>query len=569
MQDIRTILSMAGRRLAATSFLAALHVAALVAAAIALALAVADRVGAAPFVAWAWVAPGLAVAALAAAALLWRRRNRSAIHVAVTVDERLALRERLSTALHCAERDDAFARAAVADAVSAARDPRCREMVRRYFRVQPPRRWWISPLLAIAAAGVFMAPQASLFAREVPADDQAMEEAQKTTAAAVDVIVKQIEERPELRQELEGLVDELAKEAGKPGEFGSPEDLKRDALKKVTEISKKLDEIVNGEKGKTAKAIEQMMAKLETPADGPAKELAEALAKGDFQAAQKAMQKLADEAKAGQLDPAQKEQLAQQLQAMGDQLGDLAKKQDALQQALQQAGLNPQLANNPQALQQALQQAQNLNPQQQQQLQQMVQAQQAAQQMCQGLGQLCQGMAQAMQQGNMNQAGQQGMQAAGQLGQMEQLQQLLQQAQACAGQCQGQGLGQGMSLAQALQQQGGGMGQWGQGSGGKAPLSPTPTGTVLKKENVPVVDGEIIASMLIDGQPIRGDSKAQLRDFVRSVAEGFDEAQQEDPLPRQYHDMQKHYFGELQKQVEAVKAAEVPAKKEEPRPEGK
>jgi hypothetical protein len=567
MQDIRTILSMAGRRLAATRFLAAFHVVALVAAAIALALAVADRVTAAPFVAWAWVAPSLALAALAAAALLWRRRNRSAIHVAVAVDERLALRERLSTALHCSERDDAFARAAVADAVSAARDPRCREMVRRHFRVQPPRRWWISPLLAVAAAGVLMAPQARLFAREVPADEQAMEDAQKATAAAVDVIVRQIEERPELRQELEGLVDELAKEAGKPGEFGSPEDLKRDALKKVTEIGKKLDEIVNGEKGKTAKAIEQMMAKLETPADGPAKELAEALAKGDFQAAQKAMQKLADEAKAGQLDPAQKEQLAQQLQAIGDQLGDLARKQDALKQALQQAGLNPQLANNPQALQQALQQAQNLNPQQQQQLQQMVQAQQAAQQMCQGLGQMCQGMAQAMQQGQM---GQQGQNAANQLGQMEQLQQLLQQAQACAGQCQGQGLGQGMSLAQALQQQqGGGMGNWGQGAGGKAALSPTPTGTVLKKENVPVVDGEIIASMLIDGQPIRGDSKAQLRDFVRSVAEGFDEAQEEDPLPRQYHEAQKHYFGELQKQVEAVKAAEDGAKKEEPKPEGK
>ena len=95
-----------------------------------------------------------------------------------------------------------------------------------------------------------------------------------------------------------------------------------------------------------------------------------------------------------------------------------------------------------------------------------------------------------------------------QLGQLEQMQQLLQQAQAAASACQGegQGLGQGMSMAQAMRQwmQGGGMGQRGQGSGGKAPNSRTPFGRRLQKADVPVVDGEIIASMLIDGTPMRG-----------------------------------------------------------------
>ncbi|MDY7108231.1 MAG: hypothetical protein SYC29_06295, partial [Planctomycetota bacterium] len=230
--------------------------------------------------------------------------------------------------------------------------------------------------------------------------------------------------------------------------------------------------------------------------------------------------------------------------------------QQQLQQALQQAGLDPQLANNPQALQQAIQNAGNLNQQQKQQLQQMAQAQQQACQMCQGLGGAFQQMAQAMQgQGQMGRAARQ---MAGQLNQMEQLQMLLQQAQAAANQCKEgcQGLGNGLTLQQALQKwtQGGGMGRWGQGEGGKAPIAPTPSGTRMVKADAPVVPGEIIGSTLVDGSPVTGETKAKLREVDAKLAEGYDEAQNEDPLPRRYHETLKHYFGELAKQVEATLA---------------
>lgn len=559
MKEIRDLIRLAAVRLEMTSFIGALHLVAIVVASLAFVLALADRAPADAFVRWAWVAPGLAALALVASLVVWSRSRTSEVQVAVAVDERLDLRERLSTALHCGERKDVFARAAIADAVSTASDPRAREAVRRKFKVQAPSTWWISPLIAVAAVGVLFLPQANLFAEPDEAAQAEIDKATKEAQDTVQVVAKVIEDKPELAAELEGLADKLAKNAGTSDELAKPEDIKRDALKKVTELNKKLDDIINGEKGKTAKAVEEMMAKLRTPNDGAGKELAEALAKGDFSKAKQALEKMLQDAKNGNMDAKQQEQLAQQMADMARQLEDLAQQQKALERALKQAGLNPQLAQDPKALQQALQQAQNLNPQQAQQLQQMMQAQQAAQQMCQGLGQACQQMAQALNQGQLGQAGAQ--QMANQLNQMEAMQQLLQQAQAAANQCAGQcnGLGQGMSLSQALGQwkQGGGMGKWGQGSGGAAPKSTAPYGTVLTKEAVPVGEGDIIASTLVKGTPIKGESKAKLRDIIASENVGYDEAQNEDPLPRRYHEAQKHYFGELQKQVEAMKSEDV------------
>ncbi len=99
------------------------------------------------------------------------------------------------------------------------------------------------------------------------------------------------------------------------------------------------------------------------------------------------------------------------------------------------------------------------------------------------------------------------------------------------------------------------MGQRGQGSGGKAPISRTPTGTTLTKADAPLGPGEIIASMLIDGTPMKGESRAKLKKAVSAAAAGYDEALNEAALPRRYHEPQKHYFGELEAQVDAVTAS--------------
>jgi hypothetical protein len=556
MNEIRMLLSNARRRLEMSSFIAVLHGVAIALAAALLALVVADRAPGEPFVAWVWIVPALCGVSLLAAVMLWSRRRLSELQVALAVDDRLDLREKISTALHCCKRDDAFAQAAVEDAVTTARDPRVRETLRRRFKVVAPRRWWISPLIVAAAMLASFLPQADLFAREETVDEQASHEARQEADETIETIVQTIGDKPQLNAELADLLGDLNKDDRTAQPLEKPEEVKREAIKKVTELNKRLDEIIAGEKGKTAKAVEEMLAKLKAPESGLAKDLAEALQRGDFEAAKQALEKMAQQAQSGDMSQEQKEKLAQQMQQMADHLQQLARQQQQLQQALQQAGLNPQLANNPQALQQAIQNAQNLNQQQKQQLMQMAQAQQQACQMCQGLGAACQQMAQAMQgQGQLGQAGQQ---MAGQLNQMEQLQMLLRQAQAAANQCQGQcqGLGKGLTMQQALQQwlQGGGMNDWGQGAGGKAPIAPTPFGNKVVKADAPVVPGEIIASTLVDGAPVTGETKAKLKEVNAELAKGYDEAQNEDPLPRRYHETLKHYFGQLRKQVEATLA---------------
>ncbi len=546
MNDIRTLLRIAVRRIELGAFLGRAHQVAVWFAAAALLLMLIDRMPAASIVPWIWVGPALGVVALAVVLAWWSRGRCSEIQVAMAVDERLDLREKLSTALHCQGRDDAFAQAAIEDAVRTARHPRVREQVSRRFAVTAPRRWWMTPALVLAVVAASLLPQGDLFARETPID-VAVVKAQKQADESIDAVIKAIEEQPQLSSELSDLLGELTKEGTDPDALRTPEQVKRDAIKKVTDLSKRLDEIVNGEKGMTAQALNRALRQIKSPPDGPAKDLADALARGDFRAAQKALAELQAKAQNGQLTEEQKKQAAAQLQNLADQLEKLAQQQQQLEDALKQAGLDPQLAKNPQALQQALQDNQNLNDQQKQQLQQMALAQQAAGQMCQSLGQACQGMAQGMMMGQ----GQLGQAMSQQLTQLEQMQMLLQQAQAAANACQGQsqGLGQGLSMQAALQQwmnsQGGAFGNPGRGAGGKAPIAPTPTRTRIVQAPIKTTEGDIIARQLIDGPQFVGESRKPVSEVVAEVVEGYDEAVIEGKLPRKYHDAHKHYFGEL------------------------
>jgi hypothetical protein len=553
MNDIRSILKIAARRLSLSSLLAHAHAAVVVLAAVVLVLLLAERVGPATFWPWRWLLPALAAAAALAAGWRWAGRRPTEIQVAVAVDDRLDLRERLSTALHVERRADPFARAAVEDAVGTARDPRVREQLRRRFAVQSPRRWWLGPLLLVVVIGVWFVPAMDLFARE-PEPDPEIDRTILQREEAIEAVMQPIRQNPELDKAFEDLQGQLAEDAPSPDALRTREEVRRDAIKKLTDINKRLEDILTGPKGQTAEALDKALSNLKTPEEGPAKDLADALARGDFKAAQKALAELRAAAEKGDLTPEQMKQLGEQLADIAKQLEQLANQQAQLEQMLQQAGLDPQLAQNPQALQQALQNNPNLNQQQKQQLMQMAQAQQQACQMCKGLGQGLAQMGQAMMNG---QPGQMGQQAGDQLNQMEALQQMLKQAQAAANACHGQcqGLGQGLALQWWQQNQGGAFGGPGQGQGGKAPIAPTPTGTKIVKTPTKTGEGDIIAREFFDGQNVVGESTVQLKQVAAAVAEGYDEAQNEDVVPPPYQDAHKHYFGELKKVVEAQERA--------------
>ncbi len=563
MNEIRALLKIVARKLELTTFIGRLHLTGIMAAGIALGLMLVERTASsAAFVPWVWVGPVLGGLAIGVALFLWMRQRPTEAHVALVVDDRLELREKLSTAIHCQGRDDAFAQAALQDAVAVASDARTHELARRRFAVTPPAAWWVSPLIVLAAVMLSLVHPRNLFAKNPDAAANVVE-AKLESEKTIEAVIKSIQDKPELSKEL--AMGEISPEGTDPNAIRRPEEFKQNALKKLTELNKKLDDILNGEKGKTAEALEKSLNQLKSPEDGPAKEMADALAKGDFAAAQKAMEEMMKKAENGQMDEKEKQKLAEQLKDIADQLDKLAQQQQQLENALKQAGMDPNLAKNAQALQQAMQNNQNLNQQQKQQLQQMAQAQQAAAQACKGLGQAFQQMAQACQgqQGQQGQ-GQQMAQAAGQmgqqLGQLEQMQQMLQQAQAAMNQCQGQcnGLGQGLNMQQAMQQwsaKNGNQGQWGRAAGGQSQFAKTPTGTKIEQGNVKTDEtGDIIAKQLFEGQQVRGESKAALVKVVEAARKGVDEAQTEDQLPRIYQEAQQHYFGELEKLTKPVEA---------------
>jgi len=559
MDDIRRLIALASRRLAATSMLDWLSRAAMVAGGLVLALMIADRLPESPFVPWTWAAPVIAVLAVLVAVVGWSRQRRGERDVALVVDERLNLEERLVTALHFADRDDPFAQAAVADAVETARDPRTRERLRRGFPVAAPRAWWAGPLLVLLTVMASYFGQAGLFAGD-EGGETAVDPVADASQAQVEAVLERIREQPELSRALE---DVLGEDDGGPTDPEAPAaemDAKREALKKVTDLNRRLQEILDGADGQTARALDQKMRQLESPESGAAKEMIDAMARGDFEAAGEALQELEDAVRSGELTEAQKQALAEQLEALAEQLEQLAEQQEQLEKALENAGLDPQLAQNPDALEQALEQS-NLNEQQKQQLQQMAQAQQKASQMCKGMSQAASQMAQACQGGA--QGGQQMSDAASmmasQLSQMEQLDQLMKQAMAAQSMCQGQcqGLGQGMGMQLALRQgKGGGTGGAGQGRGGQSPMAPTPSGTQMQKARVETTgEGPIIGRTLIEGPLEVGESSAQTREVLRELADGYDEAQTDVEVPRRYEQAHKHYFGQM-KQWAARRLAE-------------
>jgi len=547
MNDIRTVLKVAASRLYATAYIAQLHRIAIVVLGMALLAILVDKSTPAVTVPWLWTGPALTVVGLAAAFGLWWRRRQDEIQIALAVDDRLELREKLSTALHVRHRDDAFARAAIEDAVTTARDARTREAVRRQFRVEPPNRWWASPLLlALAVAAGLLIPQGDLFARELP--ENTVVAAPEVVRQSFEATIEKIKESEELADELDDVLKELDPSKLDPESLKTPEGAKREAIKKLSDLNERIEEMMD-EKGKTAEALKKSLEQLKSPSkDGPAKELSKALAEGNFDDAKKALQELQEQAEAGELSDAQKKALSDQLEDLSQQLAQMSKDKKALEDALQQAGLDKKLANNPQALQQALQQNQNLTQQQKQQLQQMAQAQANANQMCQGMAGAMQQMAQGMggQPGQMNQG-------AGKMGQMlsdaENLAQMLKQARAMSntlkGQC--QGLGQGLGQNQGLAMRGrGAFGGPGQGQGGEAPRAKTPTGGQLTKVDSQDGSADIIANTLFEGPLIKGESNARFKEVARSAADSLAQTVNDDQIPRKYHDAMKHYTGELQ-----------------------
>jgi hypothetical protein len=263
---------------------------------------------------------------------------------ALELDGRFGLSERATTALGLPVdlRATPAGQAVLADAAEKVRHV----AVAGQFPVRP--RWnyaWV-PVLALAVAAVVVFPPD--FIREAVAGEasapkkldpsKAVAQADLGKKAATPLV------RPKGKDELDRKdkdqklkdIEAILKEFDEK-QMKEPKDSDQTRLReKVTEMTSVEDKLKKFEQEKTEKLarLEQKMQQLESLtkdkefSDGPAKDLADSLAKGDLKKAQEEVDELRKKAKEEKLDPKETEKLDKQLEKMKNELERLAKDEE-------------------------------------------------------------------------------------------------------------------------------------------------------------------------------------------------------------------------------------------------
>ncbi len=571
MSEIDRVLSRAAWRLGAADFVRKLVICLTAVAGAMLAMRIGERVFA--FIldwTWAWVAAG---SIGVAAALLWSYLTRpSKLGVARTVDLNAGLRETLSTALCVRNENDPWSTAAVEHAGSVAR----RVVVRDAVQINVPRTW---PLPFLLAGGFFLAgllPQwdalSLLSGRTAVAKQEAEIVQVKAEVQKMDDALKQ-----QLAKIDEKLGAEGEAEAPKdPANPTTPDDIRRDQVKKLTAIDERLKELRSTDQARAMEELQKKMQDLRQPGEAAPQELKEmtqALQRGDLKAASEQLSKLSDKLSANKMSEQQKQEMQKALENMAKQMEKLASDQNDLERKLNEMGLDKALANNPEALKKALEAAKHLTDEQKQQIQKACEA-------CKNaggkMGELAKAMQKAAQgsQGGKQGAGQQMGDLAGQLSELEMAQMKMDEIDMAQSQVQSQlqQLGQCMNGGQQAGKGGdskGGSPDWkngprgnsaGRASGGKGRSVEGDFELNKQKIKGPNQGGPIIGSEVIEGgEQIRGEAKQAFSQAVEGGSKQAAEAIESKQIPREYHDAVKNYFGRLEKKAKPAGGAPAPA----------
>ncbi len=479
----------------------------------------------------------LTLAGLIAAAGYATLSRLTLFDAALAADVRLGLRERLSSAIALGGREgDPAVDALLEDAVLVAR------------RIQPSRDF---PFLISARAahhlwpflGVilihFLVPQFDLFssaqAREQKRAQAITAEQRQKEAERIEKIAQKAKEdaTPTQAQEIAKYSKELEKLAA---------DLKAGKIDEKAAIAEmsRVGEQVRLERQDIAKKSEAFQKATPSLQSEFTRGMQKEMQNGEFQKAAEMAKDMAEKMSDPQNSTAaEKEQMANDLKNMAEQLkNDNPKTAEAMQQAAEamQKAAQAQQQGNQQAAREAMAQARQAMQQVSQQM--LSQAEAAA--MMQRLDQMQQSldaqrrqMAQCMScQGSQGREGEQG-QGDSLEGQGE-------------GRRQGQGRGQmrtGQWQPGATQQWGNGMGGPGRGRGGEAQFDDSnKTGFVDTKPPGVANEGEIIASMSVDGPAQRGDSKVEYQQAFTEYRQKADDSLQRDMIPAGYRGVVRDYF---------------------------
>lgn len=548
---------------------------------------------------WGALVPG-AIGAAAIGAFAWSLATlpRGAA-LADEVDRRAGLRETLSTAVLLeragpgrggVETDPAWRGAVIENA---------RERARRVvlsdampIRVDERSMWWSGILAVALVIGAFV-PGYDLTG-VLSGRDEERRERDEAESAKAEITAKEKEIEEILARANVALPDDEADPADEPAEAGEPkrvEDIRREAIRKMTNLSDQLKELQQGPQAKQYEAMRQAMRQLKAPPPGPATEFQRQLARGNFSQAQAELQKLEEQLSSDKVPAEERKQAAAQLAALAEQLNELAEQKDSLENALKQAGLSAQqaqaAAKDPSELEKMLSQMPGIPAPTQQALRQMSQAQENASQAMQSMAQAAQGMCNACKNPGQG-AGQQMSQAAGQMSSELSAAEMMASEQAAASQALAEAQGQLQKLGESLCEGGacnnpgngqnpgsfGQTGQWkpgdgtnqGSGSGGPgrgngAGPDALPEDYILKREKAKVQNqgGPIIGSTVVYGSQVRGESAAVFSTAAKAATSAASEAIETMQVPREYHDAVRAYFGSLEKAVKDKAVKDAPA----------
>lgn len=465
----------------------------------------------------------------------WLLRLPSRMQASLLLDERLRLSERFSTTLALAASDDPFAIAARSESLRTVEGAN----LSGHFPIRLSRSWLYGAGAWMAAmAMVFFMPQKDLlgFLRERNDKQQRAVEIQQAqaqvqqTTDAVKAAVRRLGD-PNLGEDLRKL-EELA-------EAGAPEEMKRQAIKALGDLSEKIKQMQSNAQVDAAEVMQQMLKRLRGSTDPFSQKMRMAMAKGDFAEAADLLGQLQKQLSEQSLSEDQRKEIAEQLQQLASELKKLAEDRRELEEELQRLGLDKKLAQmTPEQLEQALRK-QGLSPELIEQFAEKMAACKAAQGRCAALGQAF-GAAGGGAGGLMSD---ELTDAIDQLNAIESLRQqaiMLQVSLDEIGRCMGR-LGEGMCQ--------------GSGLGGDS-AGTTPASAYSKPEEIQsdtkttrsmgkTDDGPIIASWYFKDAQIKGEARRSFSDVVQAGRASAAEAISENQIPRRYEGAVKEYFSQL------------------------
>ncbi len=575
MDQVMRVVKQAGFRLALIETLRALCITLTLGFALLAALRLVERLGGV-IMPWADIAPGVFIVAIIGA-IVWAFATRTRpIAAARELDERADLRESLSTAICVQSEKDPWSQLIVRTAAERA----TKVNVGKAIPIATPRLAPAPFCAALALALIwFTVPKVDFWGVAAKRDEAADQERQiQEVKSEFEQGKKKIEEMlSQANVKIDdGEGDKAANEREAPKTL---EEVRRESVRKLTDMAERLEQMRSGEKGQVMDAIKDRMGRLKNPGD-QMNDMYRSMARGNFGQAQEDLEKLAQKlGENSDLSAEQKQELKKQLENMSGQLSKLAADRGELAKSLEQMGMDGRLAADPEALKKAIEQAaKDLTPEQKEQLQKALEQAQAQQQMGDKMGNMADAMAKlakgAAEKG-MSGEGMQGLeQLAEALSDMELAQSDLDSLEAalseCRGQlagqceglseCQGGGEGQGMPMVgewkagDSQKTMGLGSGGPGQGNGAGPEEEQIDFAIEKKKANVQTGQGAIIGTKLVQGSQIRGESVAEFSAVMESSAQAATEALETMQVQREHHDVVKHYFGTLKEKVKAEQA---------------